>query len=318
MILPVIVAVIRRSTTYTEQEEMIHVWVKREKFEKSCLKIRITITLAAVITALVSLSAVAARLVPEALAEDDAIKLPVLMYHAIISDTRKSGDYVITPASFRKDMEYIRDSGYNTVVMEDIILYVKNGAPLPENPIMITIDDGYYSCYLYAYPILKELNMRAVFSIIGIEADKYSASPDTHENYAHCTWDQLREMQDSGVIELQSHSYDMHHITNDYMGIGRSNGMELVAYKTKLYTDLSKMQNRFKEKLGITPSTFAYPFGAAPKDSTSVLRDLGFEATLGVGELTYYVTRSEKCLQYIPRYNRTCRRSAESILLNTK
>ena len=295
-------------------KEMLALLVKnREKFEQVCLRIRIAVTLLALLSAAGALGAVALRLSPAA-AADEGIKLPVLMYHAIMSDPARSGDYVITPEAFRRDMEYIRDAGYETVVMEDIIAYVRSGAPLPEKPVMVTLDDGYYNNYLYAYPVLSELGMRAVLSVIGVEADRYTAEPDLHENYAHCTWDMLREMEESGVIELQNHSYDLHHIQKGYMGIGKKTGEELVAYRARLYTDLSRMQNRFCEELGFVPSTFTYPFGCAPADSAVVLEELGFQASLGTEGLTFYVTRDAECLERIPRYNRTSAKSARSIL----
>lgn len=287
----------------------------REKLSRICLRLKITVTLLALLSAAGSLGLVALRLTPAAAAAgDEGIRLPVLMYHAIMSDPARSGDYVITPDAFRQDMEYIRSAGYETVVMEDIIAYVRSGAPLPEKPVMVTLDDGYYNNYLYAYPVLEELGMRAVISVIGIEADRYTDEPDLHENYAHCSWEMLREMSESGVIELQNHSYDMHHIRNGYMGIGKKSGEELVAYRTRLYADLERMQNRFGQELGFTPSTFTYPFGCAPADSKPVLEELGFQASLGTEGKTFYVTRDETCLERIPRYNRTSVKSARSIL----
>ena len=156
--------------------------------------------------------------------------------------------------------------------------------------------------------------MKAVISVIGIEADEYSESGEVHENYSHCTWDMLREMQESGAIELQNHSYDMHHIQNGYMGIAKKSGEELVAYRTRLYMDLARMQNRFAQELGMTPNTFTFPFGCAPSDSRPVLTELGFQASMGSEERTFVVTRDEKCLHMIPRYNRPSWKSAREIL----
>ena len=116
----------------------------REKFRRFCLRFKITVTMLALVSAAVSLGMVALRLSPEALAaEAEGIRLPVLMYHAIISDPDRMGEYVITPQAFRRDMDYISEAGYETVVMEDIIAYVRSGTPLPEKPIMISFDDGY-------------------------------------------------------------------------------------------------------------------------------------------------------------------------------
>ena len=289
----------------------------RERIGLICLRFKITVTLLAVAAATASLGMVALRLSPDAFAaEDEGIKLPVLMYHAIINDYSRSGEYVITPEALRRDLEYISEAGYETVVMEDIIDYVKTGSPLPEKPILISFDDGYYNNYLHAYPLLQELGMKAVISVIGIEADKYSLSGEVHESYSHCTWEMLREMQQSGTIEILNHSYDMHHIQKGSMGIGKHSGEKLAAYRSRLFMDLSRMQNRFSAELGKIPSTFTFPFGCAPADSRPVLRELGFAASLGTEEKTFYVTKNEKCLELIPRYNRPSWKSAREILEN--
>ena len=84
--------------------------------------------------------------------------------YSINSRESRTGDYVITPKAFRKDLEWLRDAGYQTVVVQDLLNYVEEGVPLPEKPVMITFDDGYYDNYLNAFPILQELQMKAVIS----------------------------------------------------------------------------------------------------------------------------------------------------------
>ena len=140
----------------------------------------------------------------------EPIDIPVLMYHSINSRESRTGDYVITPKAFRKDLEWLRDAGYQTVVVQDLLNYVEEGVPLPEKPVMITFDDGYYNNYLNAFPILKEMGMKAVISIIVSETDKYSELQEDRENYSHLTWEQIREMMDSGLIEFQNHSFGLH------------------------------------------------------------------------------------------------------------
>ena len=61
--------------------------------------------------------------------------LPVIMYHSVLSDPSRTGDYVITPDEFEKDLIYIKSKGMNTVTPDMIIDYVDNGTPLPEGPI---------------------------------------------------------------------------------------------------------------------------------------------------------------------------------------
>lgn len=287
---------------------------KTKELEKTIFRLKLSITLFSLITAFCFMSAVAISLAPSAIATDGKTKLPVLMYHLVIDDASRVSEFVITPDMLRADLQYISDNGYTTVVMQDIIDHVQSGAPLPEKPVMITFDDGYYNNYLHAYPLLEEFDMRAVISVIGTEADEYTASGETSQYYSHCTWTQLAEMSDSGVIELQNHSYDMHHIAEDAMGIGRRTDEELSAYQSRLYDDLSKMQQRFIDELGITPTTFTYPFGASNEDARAVIADLGFSASLGTSGMTYYVSHDPDCLQLIPRYNRSDKISAKDIL----
>ena len=73
---------------------------------------------------------------------------------------------------------------------------MEQGTPLPEKPVMITFDDGYYNNYLNAFPLLQEFQMKAVISIIVSETDKYSELDENRENYSHLTWPQIQEMMD--------------------------------------------------------------------------------------------------------------------------
>ena len=52
--------------------------------------------------------------------------------------------------------------------------------------------------------------MKAVISIIVGETDKYSELEENKENYSHITWDMVNEMMESGLIEIQNHTYNLH------------------------------------------------------------------------------------------------------------
>ena len=64
-------------------------------------------------------------------------------------------------------MDALQVKGYTAITVSDLLAYVQDGADLPEKPVMITFDDGYYNNYIYAYPLLKQRGMKAVVSIIG-------------------------------------------------------------------------------------------------------------------------------------------------------
>lgn len=247
-------------------------------------------------------------------AAEKPIRMPVLMYHSINSKESRAGDYVITPEALRGDLEWLKKNGYQTVVVRDLLDYVETGTPLPEKPVMITFDDGYYNNYLNAFPILKELEMKAVISIIVSETDKYSQLDENRENYSHLTWGQIGEMMESGLIEFQNHSYNLHRNGGKRKGIGKMKGESAEAYQAAIREDIEKGQLRFVEMTGYAPAAFTYPFGRVSEDSYPVLEELGFRATLDAQGKVFQLTRDPECLRRIPRYNRPWGKTAEQIV----
>jgi peptidoglycan/xylan/chitin deacetylase (PgdA/CDA1 family) len=142
-----------------------------------------------------------------------SIDVPILMYHHISKDV-KDKDTTVTPQHFRSQLTALKESGYNTILCKDLIAYVNQGIELPENPVLITFDDGYTSVYQYAYPILKELGMKATTSIIGISVGKNKYKDTDIEIIPHFDYNKAREMYLSGVMDIQSHSFNMHDSQN--------------------------------------------------------------------------------------------------------
>lgn len=100
------------------------------------------------------------------------IKLPVLMYHRINNladvnpkDTTQTG-LRVSPEVFDKQLNYIQKSNYTTITAEDLFLYIKGIKELPDNPILLTFDDGFMDNYVNAFPLLKKYKMVADFAII--------------------------------------------------------------------------------------------------------------------------------------------------------
>ena len=188
-------------------------------------------------------------------AEDNTIELPILMYHHMLKSSKLLGDYTITPTEFENDLKYLKEHGYTTIQVQDLISFCNGESTLPEKPVMITFDDGYESVYEYAYPLLKQYGMKAVVSIIGYYTDLYSKTEEKHINYSHLTWTQLREMVESGVFEIQNHTYNMHG-NNTRRGLRKKDGETEEEYCSAISADLLQVQNEVKRNLGIAPTTF--------------------------------------------------------------
>ena len=237
--------------------------------------------------------------------EENAVLLPILMYHGILPDNSKGlGDYVVSVSEFESDLKYLRDQGYTAVGMDRVIAYVKEGKALPEKPVMITFDDGYYNNYLYAYPLVKQYSSHMVLSPICKWTDFYTEDGTVDARYTHVTWDQIREMTASKAVEIQNHSYDLHTCNKGRQGSARAHGESVPVYQELLRNDLSKAQERIGACIGEKPSTFTYPFGAVSKEAGEVLRSLGFEAALTCEEKVNRLTREEECLFRLGRFRR--------------
>lgn len=247
------------------------------------------------------------------------IKLPVLMYHGLLKDPDMQNDYIISPKLFEQDLKYLKKHGYTSVFISDLIAFVEDGAPLPEKPVLITFDDGYYNNYLYAFPLLQKYQTKAVISIIGKQTDTDSKRDDNHATYSNLTWKQLQEMAASGLVEIQNHSYNSHHTGRGRNGVKRKDGESRQAYAAFLEKDLMKLQRKITQTIGITPTTFTYPFGAVSKSSYKTIKELGFKASLGCEEGINVITKGDPdCLYQIKRYLRTPQKSSKDFFQKIK
>ncbi|MEE0859747.1 MAG: polysaccharide deacetylase family protein [Acutalibacteraceae bacterium] len=236
--------------------------------------------------------------------QQEGIQLPIVMYHSILKDTKLQGQYVIGPDQFESDLKMLKEKGYTTITVTDLVDYVYNDKELPEKPIMLTFDDGYYNNYLYAYPLLEEYECKAVLSPIGYYSEQYSQdSNPPSPSYSHCTWSQLKEIQDSGYVEIQNHSYNMHS-QSGRLGVSKKQGESNESYNSILVEDISTAQNLFKDNLNYTPIAFTYPFGAVSDTSEDVIKSLSFKCSLICEEKINTITKDKESLYMLGRFLR--------------
>lgn len=240
------------------------------------------------------------------------IKLPILMYHGIRKDNSAQNKYVISPDEFESDLKYIKENGYETIVVADLLEYFDNGKALPEKPIMITFDDGCLNNYTYAFPLLKKYNAKMILSPIGKCIDEYSKNGDKNPAYAQADWNTLREMSDSGLVEIQNHTYNMH-ASIGRVGASQKIGESDEEYRKNLSEDLKKFNERMKAELNITPTAFTYPYGAISKNSPDIIKELGFRASFDCSEKLNHI-KSEADLHKLHRFIRPHNKSSAEIL----
>lgn len=238
------------------------------------------------------------------------INVPIIMYHSILKS--KKGKYIINPSDFENDLKFIKENGYTTITMTDLINYVYFDSPLPEKPIIITFDDGHYNNLTYALPLLEKYDMVAVISIVGKYTDEYSESDETNANYSYLRWKDINSLIESNRFEFQNHTYELHSTKNGRNGCMKKQNESLESYKKILSEDLLKLQKEFEENTSYTPNTFTYPFGAISSDSTDIIKELGFKASLSCCEGVNIISKNPDCLYGLKRYNRSGTISTQS------
>lgn len=254
-----------------------------------------------------------ASLARAAAAPAEGIRLPIIMYHSMLKEQKRLGRYVVSPAEFENDLRLLKAKGYHTVTVQDLVDYVRTGRALPEKPVMLTFDDGYYNNYTYAYPLAKKYGAKIVIAPIGYYTDLFSAKDADHPNYSHLTWEEISEMMSSGLVEFQNHSYNLHG-SGRRLGAQKRRGESKQAYAALLENDAGKMQSEMEEHTGYRPAAFIYPFGAASGDSDSILRGMGFQATFLCTEKVNRITRDPRCLYSLGRFLRPSGVSSEIFL----
>lgn len=234
----------------------------------------------------------------------EQVTLPVLLYHHLDENEDHWGPYAIPPRQFEYDLQYLVKNNYEAVTLNEIIDFVYHQGKLPAKPVLITFDDGYTSNYAYAWPLLKKYNMKAVINIIGILSDQESAASDHNVSYSYLTWDQIIEMQESGVIEFGNHTYDLHNNNRTFQGIKKRKTESIKEYQERLTEDLELTQKKLMTACGSPALCFAFPFGIQEEHALPILDELGFQVTLCSHQVYNVLTRNQDCLRPLGRFNR--------------
>ena len=257
-----------------------------------------------VISAALAAAAALCVIVPCILGEtaDSPPVLYTVMYHGFTKNPDRQNDYMIDPAFLEEDLEYLRDNGYETVTVSDLESYFSKGTPLPQKPVMLTFDDGYYSNYLYAFPLLRKYGFKAMLSPIG-KACADEKNGRQNEFYSQCTMEQLKGMFGSGIFEPAYHSYDLHCISDGVQGVQKKNGETENEYSARLRRDIEAFRSLMHDGANAQVSCFTYPFGAKSEGTEKIIREEGFTAAMDCEEKPTALSSPEE-LYHIHRYLR--------------
>ncbi|HYH49281.1 MAG TPA: polysaccharide deacetylase family protein [Acidimicrobiia bacterium] len=204
-------------------------------------------------------------------------RVMALVYHGVGSLSDGDGGFVVSPRRFAEHLATLRAAGMAAVTAADVARAFTGGAPLPDNAVLITFDDGRADALMFADPLLDQADMRATMFLISSATDR--------PNLYYAGWDRIEKAARSGRWDIQAHTHDSHH-EHDAEGGGRlpvltslQPGESLDDYRARIRADLDRNDEAIEDHLGHEPVAFAYPFGAYGADRTndaalrSVLRE---------------------------------------------
>lgn len=222
---------------------------------------------------------------PAALSADEiSTQVPILMYHHLSEDVTNSE--MVSPEQFEVQIRALSEAGYTGVSFDELQAYVLRGEPLPEKPVVITFDDGYRSNYTLAYPILQKYGMKATIFAIGVSFGTDHYKDTDYAITPHFGAAEAAEMTASGLISIQSHTYDMHQWPPYETGSAvRENILQLSseseeAYVQALTEDFTRSRALLEGATGQPVDVLAYPAGQYSTLTQVTLQSLGVHVTL--------------------------------------
>ena len=218
-----------------------------------------------------------------------AVEVPILLYHHIAEEV--TADTVVSPETFESHVKMLVENGYTGVCFEQIVAYVEDEGELPPKPIIITFDDGYLSNYEFAFPVLQKYNMKATIFVIGISVGKDTYRDTGDSDFAilpRFSYEQANEMIESGLVSIQSHSYDMHRwepfeqlLNGEYRdGILPLENESSDEYRKNFEADSRRAKTELETHTQTKLTAYSYPYGKYTEDADNILREMGIKATV--------------------------------------
>jgi biofilm PGA synthesis lipoprotein PgaB len=238
--------------------------------------------------------AVAAAAPARADTEED---LTVLSYHEVADPAQALVPaYAVTPTDFVRQMDWLRNHGYRFVAVSDVIASRQGGKPLPRRAVLITFDDGYQSVYDNAWPILRSFRIPAVIAVVGSWLEEKGTVDFDGKKLPRerlLSWDELREMRETGLVEVGSHSFDLHRglvgnpqgnlepATTTRRWIPEERRYEdEAAYRKRLKGDLERSRDLIRRRTGKPPRVLSWPYGRYNTPAREIAEQLGMPVGL--------------------------------------
>lgn len=194
------------------------------------------------------------------------LSLPAIAQHAVITVYHHVSETTppstsISPADFRKHLQYLQDNNFEVWRLDKLINSLKNQSELPDKVAVLTFDDAYESIYTTAMPMLAEFNYPMTLFV--------STQPVDDQQSGYLTWDQIRAMSDAGHM-IANHTVNHPHLIDAQPGESEDDRM------ARVREEILTAESRIEAETGQAHKILAYPYGEFDQPILDLLDELDF------------------------------------------
>ena len=229
----------------------------------------------------------------------------VLAYHSVVDESAAENQkhyfpQTISAQTLIKHFNWLKENGYNVISWQQVIDAENGKGTLPDNAVLLSFDDGYETMYNVVFPLLKAYNYPAVFAPVtgwlDTPADQKIAYADKMlDRSVFATWSQVKEMEQSGLVEVASHTHNLHNGINANPSGGQlpsviapeyKNGKYETedAYKNRLKSDFTRSVQTLVNHVGKKPRVMVWPYGQFNDVAVQLARQAGMPHYFSLGE----------------------------------
>lgn len=229
----------------------------------------------------------------------------VLAYHSVVDESAAENQKQYFPQTISAQMlikhfNWLKENGYNVISWQQVIDAENGKGTLPDNAVLLSFDDGYETMYNVIFPLLKAYNYPAVFAPVTGWLDtpanqKIAYADKMLDRSVFATWAQVKEMEQSGLVEVASHTHNLHNGIN-----ANPSGSQLPAviapeykngkyetedaYKNRLKSDFAHTVQTLVNHIGKKPRVMVWPYGQFNDVAVQFARQAGMPHYFSLGE----------------------------------
>jgi len=223
----------------------------------------------------------------------------VLSYHDVkdvVARDASAGQTAVSTENLIKQFDWLKQSGWHVIAVDDLLAAKAGRKPLPEKAVLLSFDDGYASFYTKVFPLLQRYHYPAMVAVVGRWMGAHSTGQaEAPPRDALLSWDQLKAMSRSGLVEVASHSNDLHHgLLGNPQGNPQPAGVTRIyhpasktyesdaAYAKRIQQELQAASSSIASRIGKKPRVMVWPYGEANQALIQAAQAVGMSITFGL------------------------------------